>query len=536
MTGWVLIDGDDDVFDALRHNRQILLDAEVRELALIAQACDEWSVDESRADAAAERLVQGGSDGTATVGEFLALELGGLLQIGPAAAALRIRETLDLRDRHPELWAYVHAGGVRPWQALKIAQRCAAAELSLTAARWVDRQLMAGVAALGWSRTVRCLEGLIVKADVALAQERARLRREERRVFVGDHADGGSTLFARLDTGAAVALDQTIAAVSDALAGLGSDETLDQRRATALGILADPRAALDLLDGRGDGTPTNRTATVILHLSPESILPPRDGDSPAGVTRVDGIGALDARTMQRLLGASRVTVRPTVDLNDLPAVDSYEIPDRLRARAGPQPGRGLPVLDEAVGRPRPGSHDPQRRGGAARRPPDPGRQPRSALSEGAPGQDRAPVVPHPTRARTLPLDQPARIRLRGHRRGNRPPRTSDARPRRVTARRRRDQSARRRIGGPWDPMEVSFTEGRAAVHIVGHSTVPGSGRLLGATAVQRSHRSRRHAPPRAQTLSQNPGEESCAGAPLAAATGHYPAASPRLFRRRGHNR
>lgn len=35
--------------------------------------------------------------------------------------------------------------------------------------------------------------------------------------------------------------------------------------------------------------------------------------------------------MRRLLGAARVTVRPTVDLNDVPAVDSYEIPERLRA-------------------------------------------------------------------------------------------------------------------------------------------------------------------------------------------------------------
>lgn len=266
----MLIDGDDDVFDALRHNRQILLDAEVRELALIAQACDEWSVDSARADAAAERLVQGGTDGTASVGEFLALELGGLLRIGPAAAALRIRETLDLRDRHPRLWAYFHAGGVRPWQALKVVERCSAAGLGADAARWVDRQLMAGVTALGWARAVRCLEGLIVKADVTLAQERARQRREERRVFVGDHADGGSMLFARLDTEAAVALDRTIDAVATALAALGSDETSDQRRATALGVLADPQAALDLLAGRGDGTPTNRTATIVLHLTPES--------------------------------------------------------------------------------------------------------------------------------------------------------------------------------------------------------------------------------------------------------------------------
>ena len=88
MSGWVLISGRDDVFDALAENRQVLFDAEIRELALIAQACDEYTVDPSRADAAAEKLIQGGADGTALVGEFLALELGGLLQISPAAAAI----------------------------------------------------------------------------------------------------------------------------------------------------------------------------------------------------------------------------------------------------------------------------------------------------------------------------------------------------------------------------------------------------------------------------------------------------------------
>ena len=328
MSEWTLIiDNTDDVFDALRHNHQLKMGAEIRELALIAQASDEYQVDETRADAAAEKLIQGGADGTATIGDFLAIEIAGLLQISPTTAALRISETLNLRDRHPELWAFVHAGTVRPWQALKIAARCVTAGLSGDAAKWVDHQLAISVATLGWTRALRTLEGLIVSADTELAAERARIRREQRQVYVGDHTYGGSILFARLDTEDALALDQTISDLSNALAAAGSTEPVDQRRATALGILADPRAALDLLTGAGNGTPTNRTATLIVHIAADSLSPETQA---AGTARIEGVGPLDRETLRRFLANPRVTVRPVVDLNTAPAVDAYEIPARLR--------------------------------------------------------------------------------------------------------------------------------------------------------------------------------------------------------------
>lgn len=333
VNGWVVVRDSDDVFDALRENHRIRVDAEVRELTLIAQACDEYTVDESRADEAAEKLIVGGAAGTACVGEFLALELAGLLEVSPVTAALRIRETLNLRDRHPELWAYTVAGGVAPWRALKVAARCAAADLSAEAARWVDRQMGESLARVPWARAVRCLEGLIVKADPTLAAERARLQRERRTVFVGDHVDGGSTVYARLDTADALALDETISDLANALAAGGDTEPVERRRATALGLLADPNAAADLLAGVGEGRPSNRAATLIVHIAADTVqaaLTGEPGDCPAGVARVEGVGPLDSVTLQRFLGNSRVVVRPVVDLNTVPPVDSYEVPARLR--------------------------------------------------------------------------------------------------------------------------------------------------------------------------------------------------------------
>ena len=332
MSAWVLIGGHEDVFDALSENRQILYDAEIRELVLIAQACDEYTVDPARADAAAEKLIQGGADGTAMVGEFLALELGGLLQISASAAALRIRETLDLRDRHPELWAHTIDGRLRPYQALKVAARCSAAGLSCEAARWVDHQLGLGLAALPWPRVVRCLEGLIIKADPELAARRAQQQRERRAVWVGEHRDGGSEVLARLDTEDALALDRTINEVSTALAAAGNTEHPDQRRATALGVLSDPQAALDLLAGHGDGRPTRRTADLIIHIAADTIYPDEwtIDDPPPNVARLDGAGALHPDTVKRFLGHSHVTIRPVVDLYATPPVDAYEVPARMR--------------------------------------------------------------------------------------------------------------------------------------------------------------------------------------------------------------
>lgn len=174
----------------------------------------------------------------------------------------------------------VRSGGVEPWRALKVAARCAEVGLSCEAAQWVDRQLCLTLGGLGWTRAVRCLEGLIVKADPALAAERARLQRERRHVMIGDHRDGSAEVFARLDSEDAHALDATLGRIAQALAdeqnrhdswAVGAAATLDQRRATALGILADPEAAVDLLNGVGSGRPRNRHATVFVHIAADAV-------------------------------------------------------------------------------------------------------------------------------------------------------------------------------------------------------------------------------------------------------------------------
>ena len=65
-----------------------------------------------------------------------------------------------------------------------------------------------------------------------------------------------------LDTPDAELFDQTIRRIAGELAALGDTDDLDIRRARAVGILADPQHALDLLPGRDGTAPSRRPAAV----------------------------------------------------------------------------------------------------------------------------------------------------------------------------------------------------------------------------------------------------------------------------------
>ena len=64
-----------------------------------------------------------GGEGTPEVSEYCAAELGALQGTGMAAARMSIADALDLRYRLPRLWGRVLTGGVRAWQARKIAEQ-----------------------------------------------------------------------------------------------------------------------------------------------------------------------------------------------------------------------------------------------------------------------------------------------------------------------------------------------------------------------------------------------------------------------------
>lgn len=134
--------------------------AQVEQLQLVAELVDVSCVVAPRVLAGGERLRASGSDGTPEVAEFLVPELSAMLGVGAATAWHLIHDVMNLRHRHPRVWAALGGDGgnqqVMPaWQARKVASMCAAAELGADAARWVDLRLESSWGRLAWGRIRR---------------------------------------------------------------------------------------------------------------------------------------------------------------------------------------------------------------------------------------------------------------------------------------------------------------------------------------------------------------------------------------------
>jgi hypothetical protein len=139
------------------------------------------------------------------------------------------------------------------------------------------------------------------------------------------------------------------AAVADGaarLAALGSVDTLDGRRASAVGEMARHQLALDLPAAGGEEQPApgparrsrRRKDRVALHVHlSEAALRARshgcDCDTGLQVARVEGGGGqlVLADTVRAWCGRpdTEVVVKPVIDLADHVRVDQYEIADRI---------------------------------------------------------------------------------------------------------------------------------------------------------------------------------------------------------------
>ena len=295
--------------------------AEARKVQLVADLVDVSCTVAPGVLAGGERLVATGGDGTPEVAEFLIVDLAAMLKMGSGSAWALIRDVLNLRHRHPRLWAAVGRGEVEVWQARKVAARCAGAGLSRQAADVVDRRLESAWGRLPWQRLLRRTEGLIVAADTALAAERAAQRKADRFVAIHHDGDGSSTLVARMDTADAVVLKNAIDSIANAMVIEGRPESLPQLRSVALGELARPTDR---------GTLPRPNATMVVHVPREAIG--SGGEPGVAVVREDSLGPLLMDQVRELLGHRRVRLLPVLDLAGDPSADAYEIPDRIRTQ------------------------------------------------------------------------------------------------------------------------------------------------------------------------------------------------------------
>ncbi|SEB86434.1 hypothetical protein SAMN04489844_1216 [Nocardioides exalbidus] len=336
-------------------------------------------------------------DGCPLVAEFCVAELGAVLGISTTAAKKLIGHALELRHRLPRLWGQVHAGLVPAWRARSVAEATIHAVPSLTreAAGWVDDQVAAAAGKVGVAQLDRLLAEAIKRfqlaaPDPAADPEDGYLHVDPRHVTVHDqdvHFAGTIHVEADLDLADGIDLDHTLAHDAATQKALGSTETLDVRRAKALGNLARTQTALDLSSGgrvadeeRGG---VSRPDLPILPAAREVVLHAHfDADITSEGTVFGPTGRMENRQKLLLLeqlqtwcGDSRtkVTVKPVIDLNHNLTAPGYEIPARIREQVilrdktcvfphCTRPARGCDVDHispydhdaEAGGRPQPG--------------------------------------------------------------------------------------------------------------------------------------------------------------------------------------
>lgn len=295
-----------------------------------------------------ERAVQVGGAGTPLVEEFTSAEAGAVLGMSTGAAQARLADALDLVHRLPATYAALRTGVVDGGRA-RIAAR-GTRWLSAGAARRVDARVAPALGRWTWRRCEREVEAAACAAEPVEAQRRRERARAVREVVLGESVDGVRELFARMDAGGATRLDARVDQVAGWLRELGDTDDKAARRATALALLADPsevnrRWRQVEIVRRGEpatpfGTATGAcpdtgqqtgpygapvpATTVVLHLR---------RDDPAGdqweQDARDGRCPLTVAEATDLLGTSRVTLRPVLDLATVPRSAGYQPSDPL---------------------------------------------------------------------------------------------------------------------------------------------------------------------------------------------------------------
>jgi hypothetical protein len=169
-----------------------------------------------------------------------------VLRISDGAACRLMGDGLDLRHRPRSIWAAAQAGQVPAYQARRIA--AATRHLTAVQAASVDAQLAPSLGAVSWGRLQTLLEAAIYQADPVGAEQQASAVARERFVRLGRASEHGLKLIiARATAGDAMWFAATIDRIADILARHGDTDTVAVRRSKAIGILAQPAEALQLL-------------------------------------------------------------------------------------------------------------------------------------------------------------------------------------------------------------------------------------------------------------------------------------------------
>lgn len=208
--------------------------------------------------------------GCPRVAESCIAELGSALGISTTSAKRLIGHALELRHRLPRLWASVHAGLVPAWRARQVAEATSHATpvLAPDSVAWIDAQITPYAAKVGPAQLDRLVTEAIARQHPTEPVDPDDPHPEcpdTRHVTIDTDQVGyaGTTqVTAELDLADALDLNHSLRTAAAELKALGSTESLDARRATALGHLARRQLAFDLGAGAGRTTGTAQTPSL----------------------------------------------------------------------------------------------------------------------------------------------------------------------------------------------------------------------------------------------------------------------------------
>ncbi|MDO5684345.1 MAG: hypothetical protein Q4G46_16155, partial [Propionibacteriaceae bacterium] len=301
------------------------------------------------------------------VSEFLCLELAGLLECTPLAAAGKLYSALRLKHRHPTLYRAVQDLDIEVSRAFAAVDRCVVIADDEVADRvttaWLPKQL-----GVGHQAAMNRLDKLIVQADPQEAARREVARRRDLEVAIWGHFDGVMNLSGRLETLDARYLDAAVERMAEILKQDHPEVSKGVLRAKALGVLANPALALAMLQRAAqpalvDEPPADQpdhrlcgTITVPLHkLRPKLELAVHIDVNALGevspAARIDKAGHMTLQVLRESLVGIDVTVQPVIDLNNVPAEDQYRPSAGLaKALTLAFPTEMFPYSSQATGR------------------------------------------------------------------------------------------------------------------------------------------------------------------------------------------
>jgi hypothetical protein len=277
-TGELSLDTADDAASVLAHARSQRVIANRAEVELLAAAAkyaaihpgDGVITEQDWHEASMPLAGPGAPD----VAEFCVAEFAAALGMSTDAGRRYLGDAVEVHHRLPRVQARLDAGDLPAWRARRIAQ--ATISLPEAGAAYVDRHVAPVAHRVGISTLDRLVEEARVRFDPEEAEARALDAAEARHAKV--HlaqvgVDGVVDISAAADLPDALDLEDALRAGAAQLAEQGSTDSLDVRRAKALGLLA--RGQLTLDHSSGQPVHAGPTRTISLHCTPPRTLPPR---------------------------------------------------------------------------------------------------------------------------------------------------------------------------------------------------------------------------------------------------------------------